>query len=281
MSIRVFFYIAITLITVLTAVLLTQSPIKPYLFVLVAALISFSHGILWIGWKKMLGFFLLVSVISWSYETSSILTGFPFGNYHYTDVLGANIWLVPVNIMPAYFAIGYFSFVLAHILLSHRRLSYQGGSWVSIALAASFIMVIWDLTMDPITSTIGGQWVWENGGLFFGVPLVNFAGWFLCVFTFYAIFTFFNRDASLDGAAKKAPADIRFWIVIPFAYLTLYVANIGDYMFSETRLVTDPAGKEWWTGDIYGSLALISSFTILPIGLLAIHRLVTDAKADA
>jgi uncharacterized membrane protein len=43
-------------------------------------------------------FFFLTFVISWSYETSSMLTGFPFGHYVYTDKLGPKLWLVPLLI---------------------------------------------------------------------------------------------------------------------------------------------------------------------------------------
>jgi uncharacterized membrane protein len=50
---------------------------------------------------------------------------------------------------------------------------------------ASFIMVSWDLTIDPMMSTITGNWVWHNGGSYFGVPVSNFLGWYLTVYVFF------------------------------------------------------------------------------------------------
>jgi uncharacterized membrane protein len=42
-------------------------------------------------------------------------------------------------------------------------------------------MVSWDLTIDPMMSTINGNWVWHDGGSYFGVPVSNFLGWYLTV----------------------------------------------------------------------------------------------------
>jgi putative membrane protein len=71
-------------------------------FISVAILMGFAivHGIRRYGWRHFVFFFIVAFVISWSYETLSILTGFPFGHYIYTDNLGPKLWLVPLLIMP-------------------------------------------------------------------------------------------------------------------------------------------------------------------------------------
>ncbi len=145
---------------------------------------SFYHGILLYGWAKMLFFVGAISVISWSYESLSILTGFPFGNYDYTDLLLPKLGLVPVLIMPAYFSMGYLFWVIASILLDKRDSSVKGLDVLLLPIISSFIMVMWDICMDPYNSTITQYWVWYDGGAYFGVPLVNYLGWYLCVFTF-------------------------------------------------------------------------------------------------
>ena len=67
-------------------------------FISVAILMGFAivHGIRRYGWTHLVVFFIVAFVISWSYETLSILTGFPFGRYVYTDNLGPKLWLVPL-----------------------------------------------------------------------------------------------------------------------------------------------------------------------------------------
>src|SRR3979490_112184 len=54
-------------------------------------------------------------------ENIGVLTGFPFGHYHYTDVLGPKLFLVPLLIGPAYFATGYLAWVLSTILVGDVR----------------------------------------------------------------------------------------------------------------------------------------------------------------
>lgn len=45
-------------------------------------------------------------------------------------------------------------------------------------------MTAWDAVMDPGMSA-SGNWVWEQGGAYFGVPLLNYAGWLLTTFIVY------------------------------------------------------------------------------------------------
>ena len=65
------------------------------------------------------------------------------------------------------------------------------GSWFTtfaVPFIASFMMVAWDLGMDPTSSTIRHSWIWEQGGGYFGVPLTNYLGWFFTVYVFFQLF---------------------------------------------------------------------------------------------
>ena len=59
---------------------------------------------------------------------------------------------------------------------------------------ASFIMVSWDLTIEPMMSTITGSWIWHYGGSYFGVPVSNFLGWYLTVYAFFQSFALYARS---------------------------------------------------------------------------------------
>src|SRR5258708_24622281 len=80
--------IAIALITLL-----------PFVFV-------FVHGSVTSGFRDMLVFAAITLVVSNIFENMSILTGFPFGHYYYTDGLGPKLFLVPILIGPAYLGTG-------------------------------------------------------------------------------------------------------------------------------------------------------------------------------
>ena len=58
------------------------------------------HGLARYGGRAMLVFTLTIFVIGWSFEMVSISTGFPFGRYHYTDIMRPFLGHVPVIVMP-------------------------------------------------------------------------------------------------------------------------------------------------------------------------------------
>src|SRR5260370_18409817 len=101
--------IAIALITLL-----------PFVFV-------FVHGSLQYRFRDVLVFAAITLVVSNIFENLSILTGFPFGHYFYTDGLGPKLFLVPILIGPAYLGTGYLAWTLPRSVLgpTAKRLPCQ------------------------------------------------------------------------------------------------------------------------------------------------------------
>ena len=124
-----------------------------------------------LGWGRSLAFLAAGSVIGAAAELVGTQTGFPFGPYSYGDFLGPKIaghvpWLIP----PSWYAISIVSLDLA------RRLGL--GRWGRIGGVALF-MVLWDVALDPAMNHAFPFWKYDVGGVFFGMPLVNWAGWAL------------------------------------------------------------------------------------------------------
>jgi putative membrane protein len=57
-----------------------------------------------------------------------------------------------------------------------------------------------DVVMDPIMST-ANYWVWDVQGAFFGIPLQNYWGWWLTVFTTFVLYLLATRNRSPVKAA--------------------------------------------------------------------------------
>src|SRR5882724_10041466 len=181
-------YIVVTLANTLFSL---SIPIP--LILLVSVAFALIHGAVCYRWSGMVTFIVVCLVVSNILENISILTGFPFGHYHYTDLLGLKLLLVPLVIGPAYFSTGYLAWVLSTVLIGDVR---RQGSWFttfSVPFIASFLMVMWDLCFDPTFSTIQHLWIWEQGGGYFGVPLTNYLGWFFTVYVFFQLFALFLR----------------------------------------------------------------------------------------
>jgi hypothetical protein len=80
------------------------------------------HGSRQYGWRGMLAFAMICVVVSNAFENVSILTGLPFGHYHYSDNLGPKLFLVPLLIGSAYLGqhlpgMGYLSWTVARVIL--------------------------------------------------------------------------------------------------------------------------------------------------------------------
>ncbi|MDO8127315.1 MAG: carotenoid biosynthesis protein [Candidatus Brocadiales bacterium] len=226
------------------------------------------HGLSRYRFRDLLVFFGIVFAISNLFENLSIMTCFPFGNYHYTDIRGIKLFLVPVTIAPAYFAAGYLSWSLAHILLDLWSNRLQRRNFILVPVVASFIMVAWDLCMDPVRSTVQKQWIWHEGGGYFGVPLTNYAGWYLCVYIYNQLFALYLSKTATKNEVMQPSLPKAYWYQAVLMYFTLGLSMPLLAIFGNNVLVIDQSGKTWATGDIYQSMTLITIFTMWFIALL-------------
>jgi uncharacterized membrane protein len=256
------------------------APLSPLIVVGLMALFAVLHGSRQVGWKQLVVLFVLTFAVSWSYETTSIATGFPFGRYHYSAALGPKLGTVPLLIMPAYYVVAYISWHLGLILLdrfSDRRRDALA-TWV-LPVIAAMIMVMWDLSMDPARSTRAGIWVWEQGGSYFGVPFSNFMGWLLCVWTIFQLYALYLR--AFDPAAPIAnPAfDHREnWYQVAGVWSGLTSEFLTFAAFPPSGDLVDRAGATWSASAMYVSLGLVSIFTMGFVAVLAWARVATTER---
>jgi uncharacterized membrane protein len=227
------------------------------------------HGASTYGWRGILFFLIVCLGVSNAFENLSIMTGFPFGWYHYSDAIGPKLFLVPLLIGPAYFGMGYLSWTLARAILGDQDTRLAGLLWFGTPVIASFIMVSWDLTIDPMMSTINGSWVWHNGGSYFGVPVSNFLGWYLTVYVFFQCFAFYAKRRFVTPT--KIPG---YWATPLLAYTSIIIAPILGLLLGTDpgAVLIDPAGHVWQVRDIRSVAALICLFTALPFWLLAVFK---------
>ncbi|NIV28435.1 MAG: carotenoid biosynthesis protein [Anaerolineae bacterium] len=176
------------------------------------------HGSRRYGWDKLLILLGITVLVSWAIETASIAVGFPFGGYHYTELLGARAGSVPWAVLAAYAVAGYLAWTMGTVFLGNLGSGIEGRNLVLVPAIASLIMVMWDLCMDPIKSTIEGAWVWEGGGAHHGVPISNYFGWYLTMFIIYQLFALYLYRVS---ANERVVQTRTYWILVPVMFLGL------------------------------------------------------------
>jgi putative membrane protein len=230
--------------------------------------ITVFHGLGRYGKKQLLVFFVVTFAISNLFENLSILTGFPFGHYHYSDNLGPKLFLVPLLIAPAYFGAGYLAWTLAHVLLGVFGNRLRGTDIVVVPFLAAMIMVMWDMALDPIAATIQRSWIWHDGGSYFGVPFSNYIGWLLCVCTIFQLFALYLR-AQQGTSRQLNSTDRTYWYQAAATFAILGLSSAINSITGSDTIVSDQAGQQWHAIQIYNSMTLVTIFTIWFVALLS------------
>jgi len=168
--------------------------IRPYVFIFLFVYLIAS--MCQIGWKNSLIYLVIGYLIAFLSEYSSIHCGFPYGLYVYVNkTAGRELWVAGVPFMDSlsYVFLAYCSFSMAlflqspvikkgsEVLLLDTRAIRR--SWQVLVLGA-LLMTFLDVIIDPV-ALLGSKWFlgkiygYPDGGIYFGVPLSNFGGWFL------------------------------------------------------------------------------------------------------
>ena len=241
------------------------------------AIFAVIHGAKFYRWRGILTFVILCLVIGHIFENVGVRTGFPFGHYYFTGVMGPKLLAVPIMLGLAYVGMAYLSWTLAGLILGSLATPPAGSRVVTLPLIAALIMVAWDLCLDPVWSTVVRAWIFPGGGPYFGVPISNFAGWYLTVYVIYQLFALYLCQTT----PACAPMPVTYWRQ---AVLFYAVSAAGNLMLvapqNRFAVVTDPSGSQWKVSDITTACALITVFTMGTFALFAWLRLGERATAD-
>ncbi|MCB9256732.1 MAG: carotenoid biosynthesis protein [Chitinophagales bacterium] len=119
-------------------------------------------------WHKNLGIFLMLSfIIGMLVELVGVHTGFPFGEYYYTDKLHLLVWGVPIIIGLNWFLLSYA--ILSLFNTYFKSLTY----WLKVGLSA-LLMTAVDWLIEPF-AIHNALWLWTSER----VPYENYLSWFI------------------------------------------------------------------------------------------------------
>ena len=152
--------------------------LRPYVFVFLAVFLVLAGRDL--GWRRAFGWLGWSWSVAFAAEYASTRIGIPFGLYHYTgETAGRELFISSVPFFgPLSFPfLAYASYCLARWALGQAR------GWVLAALTGVLMMLV-DVVVDPLAVRgeswfLGRIFYYVEPGIYFGVPLSNFAGWFL------------------------------------------------------------------------------------------------------
>jgi uncharacterized membrane protein len=118
--------------------------------------------------------------VGYAAEWIGIRTGFPFGEYRYTDVLWPRLGGVPLIVALAWGGMGLAAHAVARAVTGPKAAPGQAARHFDGALrrvlVGALALTAWDLFLDPQMIRLG-LWTWADPGPYRGVPISNFAGW--------------------------------------------------------------------------------------------------------
>jgi hypothetical protein len=255
--------------------------LRPYVFAFFACYLIL--GTVELGWRRTLLFGGWVCLVAWVSEFSSTRIGVPFGFYTYTGATrGQEIFIADVPFMDtlSFTFLAYAAFCLARGCLG------RAASPLSVTVLGGVFMMLLDVVMDPV-AVRGDQWFlgqifyYPNGGVYFGVPLSNFAGWL--VVGMVGLGGYSLGDYFIYGRGRTEPRTIqgRPPTVLPGTRAPLQQKPIGGIALYYAVLGFNLAVTAWIGEWVLLAIGLVLHATVAALMLMLTRRPLRWAEMES
>jgi len=244
-----------------------------------------------LGVRRAILFCVIGYFIAWLSEYSSIHSGFPYGHYYYIEqTKGKELWVLGVPWMDSisYVFLAYASHSTA--ILAVSPLIRSGGMLYVLEtrklrgcfhtrLLGAVLFVYLDIIIDPVALR-GDQWFlgqiygYPARGVYFGIPISNFIGWFVVGFILIYVLQ------KIDGLLRAENVRDRFGYRFPWRFLIGPALYLGVVTFNSSVTFFIREYNIAWSGIfiillplflLYSSIRAKLSSETLPSGALENH----------
>jgi len=133
----------------------------------------------WLGWYDAFALWIVLGLFAIGIETLAIFTGFPYGHFGYSELLGAKLFgVTPWTVFLAWTPLMLGAYAIAANLFGKPPSAFSFQLSVLRIIFAALIATAFDLVLDPGAVRLG-FWQYEGGGWWYGVPWSNFGGWLI------------------------------------------------------------------------------------------------------
>jgi putative membrane protein len=195
-----------------------------YISSLLIALPALAALVAHLGPRRAAAAALVVSAFAYAIESVGVATGFPYGPFSYGDALGPKLfglvpYLLPVTYVP--------------LVIGAAAAAWGPGRLASRIIIAALLLVLTDGVLDPGATALG-FWTWIEGGPYYGVPLVNSAGWLLSGTVSAALLLSIGRADTPPppGALDSAVLSLAFWTGVAVFSELAFPALLGLVLFA-------------------------------------------------
>lgn len=159
----------------------------------------------YLGSNKLWTTFAIITIASSILEWVGATTGYPFGEYHYTENFGPRIGgVLPVAIPLAWNIVLLGPWIVLQSFKPKQAPQLKNRVVMSLAVAAMATAIDW--VLEPFAWHVRGYWIWSGTE----VPLQNYLSWFVAGFVFTLISPIHipNRPSSEPDLQKRT------WIIL-------------------------------------------------------------------
>jgi len=236
--------------------------LRPYVFVFLAVSLYGARQLL--GWKRTCRLFGITWATALICEFSSTRIGIPFGDYFYTGLTeGQELYISNIPFMDSLsFAFLLFaSYCVALVfVLPHAKMAEQRGWLFDAALRTSWPVVgltvvlftFSDVIIDPVALQ-GERWFlgkiygYPHAGIYFGIPLANFAGWATVGLVSFIFYRLLERGPFAGDSVPREVVSRELFLGIGLYY--------GMLAFN--------LGVTFWIGEVF--MGMVGCFIFVPL----------------
>jgi uncharacterized membrane protein len=172
-----------------------------------------------------------VSATATAVERFGTATGVPFGRYEYSRALRPQLGRVPALVPLAWFAMAVPAREVAHAVVGARSTA------MTRVLVGAAALTAWDLFLDP-QMVREGYWVWARRGIYRGIPLTNYLGWFV---TGVAVMGILERALPITDSSHGAPDRADASLVATYGFVGL-METVGFARYFRDPVVATVGG---------------------------------------
>lgn len=262
--------------------------LRPYVFAFLAVYVFLASRQM--GWLRTIIWTGVGYGVAFSAEYGSIHWGIPFGDYYYVPAtLDRELWIAGVPFMDSlsFTFLSYTGFTCAwHIVAAWKTGPFRRhggpadpGRYLetrrspAVLVLGALTTTVLDVIVDPV-ALMGERWFlgriygYRHEGLYFGVPLANFAGWLVVSASIIAINQALDRRLPQPGGAA---ADRR----ISYLHLGGFVLF---FFVSAFNLAVALWLRAW--GVFLAGAVLAAGFLLAALRIVTAGRLFPLAGAD-
>ena len=159
--------------------------------------------------KRAIITLLALSIFSMIIETIGVITGFPYGFFTYTDKLGGSVGVIPWTV-----SFGWAPLVIAAWTIVQEHVKKTSYELIKKIVLGALILMLFDVVLDPGSVALN-FWEWHPPGIFYGVPLSNYAGWlFSGIIGMLIITIIMKKEKPSNDFLITAYLGNTFWTVV-------------------------------------------------------------------